>query len=107
MNKRNDILRDSNKCSNSTMSITKGENTMNKKHFEAIAEDINKRAMVVYFSQELSRNEKYTALHTLLHMSQDLGSTFSRFNDNFNYQKFIDACDVAGYIAQHVEELVK
>ena len=30
MNKRNDILRDSNKCSSFTMSITKGENTMQR-----------------------------------------------------------------------------
>ena len=30
MNKRTDILRDSNKCSSFTMSITKGENTMNE-----------------------------------------------------------------------------
>ena len=74
-------------------SITKGE-TMTRKHFKAIAEDINTRATVVVFSQELSSDEKYIALHTLKHLAYDLGSTFSKFNDNFDYDKFIKACNV-------------
>ena len=77
----------------SSRSITKGD-TMNKKHFEAIAEDINKRATVVVFSQELSSDEKHIALHTLKHLAYDLGSTFSKFNNNFDYDKFIKACNV-------------
>ena len=75
-------------------SITKGD-TMTRKHFEAIAEDINKRAMVIFFSQELTNDDKHIALHTLIHMAYDLGSTFSKFNDNFDYDKFIKACAVA------------
>jgi len=77
----------------SSRSITKGD-TMTRKHFEAIAEDINKRATVVVFSQELSSDEKYIALHTLKHLAYDLGSTFSKFNNNFDYDKFIKACNV-------------
>ena len=67
---------------------------MTKKHFEAIAEDINKRATVVVFSQELNDDEKFIALHTLRHLAYDLGSTFAKFNDNFDYDKFIKACNV-------------
>jgi len=78
----------------SSRSITKGD-TMTKKHFEAIAEDINKRAMVIFFSQELTNDDKHIALHTLKHMAYDLGNTFSKFNDNFDYDKFIKACAVA------------
>lgn len=67
---------------------------MTKKHFEAIADDINKRATVVTFSQELKDDEKFIALHTLRHLAYDLGSTFSKFNDNFDYERFIKACNV-------------
>ncbi len=67
---------------------------MTKKHFEAIADDINKRAAVVTFSQELNDDEKFIALHTLRHLAYDLGSTFSKFNDNFDYERFIKACNV-------------
>ena len=67
---------------------------MTKKHFEAIAKDINTRATVVFFSQSLSDTEKEISLHTLKHMAYDLGSTFSKFNDNFDYDKFIKACGV-------------
>tara|TARA_R100001509_G_C4772011_1_gene183343 strand:+ start:456 stop:677 length:222 start_codon:yes stop_codon:yes gene_type:complete len=67
---------------------------MTKKHFEAIADDINKRAAVVTFSQELNDDEKFIALHTLKHLAYDLGSTFSKFNDNFDYERFIKACNV-------------
>ena len=93
--KDRNILDHSNTCSIASVSITKGENTMTKKHFEAIAEDINKRAMVIFFSQELTNDDKHIALHTLKHVAYDLGSTFSKFNNNFDYDKFIKACAVA------------
>ena len=67
---------------------------MTKKHFEAIAADINKRAAGVTFSQELNDDEKFIAFHTLRHLAYDLGSTFSKFNDNFDYERFIKACNV-------------
>ena len=67
---------------------------MTKKHFEAIAKNINDRATVVFFSQELNDDEKSIALYTLRHLAYDLGSTFSKFNDNFDYDKFIKACGV-------------
>ena len=67
---------------------------MTKKHFEAIANDINKRATVVTFNQEMNEDEKFIALHTLRHLAYDLGSTFSKFNDNFDYERFIKACNV-------------
>ena len=67
---------------------------MTKKHFEAIAKDINTRATVVFFSQSMSDTNKAISLHTLKHMAYDLGSTFSKFNDSFDYDKFIKACGV-------------
>ena len=67
---------------------------MTKKHFEAIAKDINDRATVVFFSQGMSDTEKEISLFTLKHMAYDLGSTFSKFNNNFDYDKFIKACGV-------------
>ena len=67
---------------------------MTKKHFEAVAEDINKRALVIFFSQEMTDKEKFAGLHTLSHLAYDLGHTFTKFNDNFDYYKFIEACGV-------------
>ncbi len=67
---------------------------MTRKHFEAIAEDINKRAVVIMHSEESTDKEKYYGLFTLNHLVYDLGSSFAKFNKNFNYDKFVQACGV-------------
>ena len=69
---------------------------MTKKHFEAIAKDVKYRAEVI-FHGEATYQEKWYALATLHAFVYDLVSTFSKFNDNFNSGKFIEATQVAKY----------
>jgi len=69
---------------------------MNKKHFEAIAEDVKYRALVIFNGEE-TYQEKWFALATLHAFVYDLAETFSKFNDNFDSGRFIEATQVAKY----------
>ena len=69
---------------------------MTKKHFEAIAKDIEYRAAVI-FKGESSYDERWFALQTLHAFVYDLISTFSKFNDNFDGGRFMEATQVARY----------
>ena len=46
------------------------------------------------FTLRMDKQEKYYGLFTLNHLVYDLGSSFAKFNKNFNYDKFIQACGV-------------
>lgn len=67
---------------------------MTKKHFEAIAENLEYRALVI-FNGEATYQEKWYALSTLLALVYDLVQTFSKFNNNFDGGRFIQASQVA------------
>jgi len=69
---------------------------MTKKHFEAMAKDVEYRALVIFNGEE-TYQEKWFALATLLAFVYDLVETFSRFNKNFDGGKFIQASQVAKY----------
>ena len=69
---------------------------MTKKHFEAIAENLKYRAAVI-FKEETSYNERWYALQTLNATVYDLVETFSKFNDNFDGPRFMEATQVARY----------
>jgi len=69
---------------------------MTKKHFEAIAKNLDYRALVI-FNGEATYQEKWYALSTLLALVYDLVETFSKFNDNLDSGKFIEATQVAKY----------
>jgi len=69
---------------------------MTKKHFEAIAENLDYRALVI-FNGEATYQEKWYALSTLLALVYDLVQTFSQFNKNFDGGRFIQASQVAKY----------
>ena len=67
---------------------------MTKKHFEAIAENLEYRALVI-FNGEATYQEKWYALSTLLALVYDLVQTFSKFNNNFDGGRFIHQSQVA------------
>ena len=69
---------------------------MTKKHFEAIAENLEYRAAVI-FKEDTSYNERWYALQTLNATVYDLVETFSKFNDNFDGPRFMEATQVARY----------
>ena len=69
---------------------------MTKKHFEEIANNLNYRALVI-FNGEATYQEKWYALSTLLALVYDLVQTFSKFNNNFDGGRFIQASQVAKY----------
>jgi hypothetical protein len=66
---------------------------MTKKHFEAIAKDINKKTLEI-LECNFSYDEKWFALLTLEDLVHELRITFSEFNNNFDVDKFIIACGV-------------
>lgn len=55
---------------------------MTRKHFNAIAEDINHRY----------RCAEPSARWELVTLASDLATTFKKFNPNFDRFKFIEAC---------------
>tara|TARA_R100000234_G_C4828418_1_gene105879 strand:+ start:156 stop:383 length:228 start_codon:yes stop_codon:yes gene_type:complete len=67
---------------------------MTRKHFEKIAKDINERAMIVFYSNESTDDEKWYGLKVLEHLQNDFISTFSKFNDNFDAKRFRNACGI-------------
>ena len=69
---------------------------MTKKHFEEIANNLDYRALVI-FNGKATYQEKWYALSTLLALVYDLVQTFSKFNNNFDGGKFIQASKVSKY----------
>ena len=67
---------------------------MTKKHFEAIAEDINKQGIIIQNMNNCSYDEKWFAFLILEDLANDLLSTFSEFNNNFDADKFIRATGI-------------
>ena len=70
---------------------------MTKKHFEAIANDFQYRARVIFEAEYPSYQEKWFALSTLNATAYDLAETFQKFNPNFNQALFIEACEVGAF----------
>lgn len=69
---------------------------MTKKHFEEIANNLDYRAKVI-FNDESTYHEKWYALAILQALVYDLVQTFSKFNDNFDSGRFIQASQVDKY----------
>jgi len=67
---------------------------MTKKHFEKIAEDINKQGIIIQNMDNCSYDEKWFAFLILEDLTNDLLNTFSEFNNNFDMDKFIKACGI-------------
>jgi hypothetical protein len=66
---------------------------MTKKHFEAIANDINKKTIEIW-ECDFPYDEKWFALLTLEDLVLELTRTFSEFNSNFEADKFIRATGI-------------
>jgi|TARA_R110002050_G_C8815715_1_gene504006 hypothetical protein len=66
---------------------------MTKKHFEAIANDINKKTIEIK-ECDFPYDEKWFALLTLEDLVHELTITFSEFNSNFDADKFIRATGI-------------
>lgn len=67
---------------------------MTRKHFEKVAKSINERGLVIKFDSVSTTEAKLYGLWILRHLMYDLASDFSRFNENFNVQRFYKACDI-------------
>lgn len=67
---------------------------MTRKHFEKVAKSINERGLVIKFDSVSTTEAKLYGLWILRHLMHDLASDFSTFNNNFNVEKFYDACDI-------------
>ena len=69
---------------------------MTKKHFEAIAKDVEYRASAIFNGEE-TYQEKWFALATLQAFVYDLAETFNGFNENFDMSRFIQATNIRKY----------
>ena len=67
---------------------------MTKKHFEKVAKSINDRGLVIKFDSVSTTEAKLYGLWILRNLMHDLASDFSTFNNNFNVEKFYEACDI-------------
>ena len=103
MNKQTDILRDSNKCSSFTMSITKGD-IMTKKHFELVANTISSRAYAIENSSA-DNNQKAYALFELINLMYNFADEFELVNKNFNKSIFFNACQPVMTFNNHYWDL--
>ena len=67
---------------------------MTKKHFAKVAKSITERGLVIKFDSVSTTEAKLYGLWILRHLMNDLASDFSTFNNNFNVEKFYEACGI-------------
>jgi len=69
---------------------------MTKKHFEAIAENLDYKASAIFNGEE-TYQEKWFALAILQGFVYDLAITFKGFNENFDMSRFIQSTNITKY----------
>lgn len=69
---------------------------MTKKHYEAIAKEINKSLMLAGYNEETyfwhDNKESTPVIASLLHLASNLAEYFEEENKLFQRNKFIEAC---------------